>query len=69
MHRLNVEIDQAICIGSGDCVRIAPVAFDLDDDGLAVLLDPASTSSEALRLAASSCPSGAIRIAEAEAMG
>jgi ferredoxin len=63
-HELRVEIDQTICMGVGDCERVAPTAFRLDDDGLSVLLDPSSVTEETLRAVAAACPSGAIQIVE-----
>jgi ferredoxin len=63
-HGLNVEVDRDLCIGSGDCERRAPSVFALDEEGLAVVLDPSSVDEETLRAAAASCPSGAITIAE-----
>jgi CDGSH-type Zn-finger protein/ferredoxin len=61
-HNLKVEVDRDVCIGSGDCVRIAPTAFALDDDGFSYLLDPSTVDEETLRLAERSCPSGAITV-------
>ncbi len=63
MDQSRVEVDRAICIGSGDCIRVAPQAFDLDSDGLAFVVDSGTTPLDALRLAVDSCPSGAIRMA------
>jgi ferredoxin len=63
-HELTVEIDKSVCISSGDCVRLAPTAFAFDDDGLAMVVDPASVDAETLRTAERSCPSGAITVSE-----
>lgn len=63
-HGLKVEIDEDLCIASGDCERIAPGAFELTGD-FAVLRDPESVDAETLRRAERSCPTGAIRILEA----
>ena len=32
--KLTVRIERDQCIGSGNCVKIAPTVFELDDDGL-----------------------------------
>jgi CDGSH-type Zn-finger protein/ferredoxin len=64
-HNLKVEVDRDVCIGSGDCVRIAPTAFALDDDDKSYVLDPESVGAETLRQAERSCPSGAITVTEA----
>src|SRR5690348_13277838 len=66
-HNLKVEVDRDICIGSGDCARLAPTAFALDDDDRAYVLDPESVDAETLRQAERSCPSGAISLTEAAA--
>src|SRR5438067_13224668 len=66
-HNLKVEVDRSVCIGSGDCARLAPTAFALDDDDKAYVLDPESVDAETLRQAERSCPSGAISVAEGEA--
>lgn len=57
-----VEVDPELCIGSGNCVHLAPKAFELDADGVAVPVDPGAVSDDRLRLAARSCPTGAIRV-------
>jgi ferredoxin len=62
--KVTVEIDRSVCIGSGDCVRLAPETFALDDDDLAVVLDPTAATLGTLELAERSCPSGAITVTE-----
>lgn len=59
---MTLEVDRYICVGAGNCVLAAPEVFDQDDDGLVQLLqtDPAADQQEAVRRAASRCPSGAI---------
>ena len=39
---LEVEIDRDVCMGSGNCVYEAVGAFDLDDDGIAIVVDLAA---------------------------
>ena len=34
-----VEIDEAMCIGSGNCVNIAPEIFEIDEDGIVAFED------------------------------
>jgi len=63
-HGLRVEVDQDVCIGSGECVRVASTAFSLEPGGVAVVTDPASVDADALRTAEAQCPSGAIRVYE-----
>jgi len=55
-----VSIDQSRCIGAGNCVHIAPVAFQLDEENVAYLVDPSSVDDETLLDAARSCPTDAI---------
>lgn len=55
-----VSIDQGRCIGAGNCVHIAPKAFQLDEEHVACLVDPASVDDETLLDAAESCPTNAI---------
>jgi ferredoxin len=62
-HNLEVEVDGSVCMGSGNCVLLAPTAFALDDD-IATVLDPESVDAETLRSAELSCPSGAISVTE-----
>lgn len=61
---VSVTVDETRCVGSGDCVRIAGEAFELDaDDGLArVRPGAARADRERLRRAARECPTGAIAI-------
>ena len=61
---LEVAIEPDLCIGSGDCVRLLPAAFSLDDAaGVAVPREGARTADEETVLrAALGCPTQAIRV-------
>ena len=59
---LEIRIDWDRCMGSGNCVFWAPDSFELGDDGHAVVIDPAATDEERLRVAAQGCPVGAITL-------
>jgi len=61
-ERVDVEIDWDRCMGSGNCVFLAPDTFDLGEDGHAVVLDPEATDETRLRVAAEGCPVGAISL-------
>jgi ferredoxin len=63
-ERVDVEIDWDRCMGSGNCVFLAPATFDLSDDGHAVVLDPDATDEAGLRMAAEGCPVGAITLSK-----
>jgi len=65
---LRARVDRHRCIGAGNCVTIAPTAFDwLKGDRLkADVLDVTSVEEELLREAALSCPTQAIEVEEVE---
>jgi ferredoxin len=59
-----VFVDPELCIGSGTCVHTAPGVFELDDEGVADVVDPAAAPEDKVRQAARSCPTGAIAVDE-----
>jgi len=63
---LRVTIDRPVCIGAGNCITIAPTAFDWlkGDFAKAEVVDTDSVDEEVLREAALACPTLAIRIEE-----
>jgi ferredoxin len=64
---VHVEVDVPKCVGSGQCVLIAPEVFDQrDEDGMVVLLDedPGAELHAEVRQSALVCPAAAIRVAE-----
>jgi ferredoxin len=63
---VDVSVDPELCIGSGECVRILPRAFLLDDDENVSrpTADAATSDVDGLRDAARSCPTQAIRVVE-----
>lgn len=56
----NVEVDREMCIGSGNCVHLSGGAIELDDEGVATVVDPSAADSETFQQAARSCPTSAI---------
>ena len=67
MTKLKVSIDRGKCVGSGNCVYIAPDIFSQDDDdGMVILLTERldASLSEAVAEAAQQCPSMAIQLKE-----
>ena len=67
MPKLKVSIDRGKCVGSGNCVYIAPEVFrQSDDDGIAILLtdEPLENLSRIVADAGRQCPSMAIKIEE-----
>jgi len=65
---LRARVDRHRCIGAGNCITIAPTAFDwLHGDVLkADVVDVTTVDEEVLRQAAASCPTNAIEIEEVE---
>jgi ferredoxin len=59
---LEIEIDRDKCMGSGNCSFWAPDVFDLDDEGISVVLDPEAQPEEKIVLAAQGCPTQAISV-------
>ncbi|MGH9275890.1 MAG: ferredoxin [Acidimicrobiales bacterium] len=60
---LQITIDRARCIGSGNCGFWAPNTFDLDDEGTAFVVDSSGDDEELIRKAAEGCPTRAIEVA------
>ena len=63
---MRVTIDASMCLGNARCMAAAPEVFDVDDDGVASVLDahPGAALADHVRLAMRSCPTGAISITE-----
>lgn len=62
-----ISVDRDVCISSGKCVADAPDLFDFDDDDLAVLVPGAPQPADAVQVElARTCPSGALRVHDAE---
>jgi ferredoxin len=59
-----LKADLGACQGYANCVNAAPEAYDIDDDGVVVLLKPFVEGSERARLEAAvrSCPVSALSI-------
>jgi ferredoxin len=61
---LAVVIDRAACMGSGNCVYWSPEVFDLDDEGIAVVIGEPNDHHDRVQLAATNCPTSAIHFEE-----
>jgi ferredoxin len=59
-NRIRIEVDRALCIGSGDCVDTAPEVFDLDSEDKARVIDPDGAPVDVVIEAAGNCPVTAI---------
>lgn len=66
---MQIKADAAKCQGYGNCVDLDPHHFDLDDDGLVVLLQASvdEVEIEQSRAAVRSCPVQAIWLADDDA--
>jgi class 3 adenylate cyclase len=65
---LHVRIERHRCIGAGNCITLAPTAFDWlkGEYGKAELVDVASIDEEVLRMVMLACPTQAIVLEEIE---
>lgn len=61
-----IEILRDLCIGAGTCVAEAPKVFDLDDEDVAVLVDPNGDADGDVLAAAEGCPTEAIVLRDSE---
>lgn len=64
VHGVRVVIDRDLCVGFADCVAEAPDAFDIDDEGIAVLTEPERSGRARLLDACAACPVDAITVFE-----
>jgi class 3 adenylate cyclase len=65
---LRVQIDRSRCIGAGNCINLAPTAFDWlrGEHAKADVADTGSVEDELLHQATISCPTRAISLEEVE---
>ena len=63
---LRARVDRHKCVGAGNCITLAPTAFDWHegDFSKADVIEPDSVDEELLRTAALACPTGAVEIEE-----
>ena len=59
---LSIRVERARCIGSKCCTYAAPGVFELDDQLVAVVVDPSAAPEEQVLLAEAECPTGAITV-------
>lgn len=59
---LTIEINRDLCMGSGNCSFWAPGVFDLDDEGVAIVVDATGEPEDKVVLAGQGCPTQAIAI-------
>lgn len=61
---LQIVVDRNLCIGAAPCVAVAGSVFQLDDEGKAIIIDPAGADDETIKLAAEACPTRAIILSD-----
>jgi len=59
---VRIVIDRDRCVGSGNCLYWAPGTFDLDDDGISIVVDPRGDDEDRIRVAAEGCPTRALTL-------
>jgi ferredoxin len=59
---MRIEIDREKCMGSGNCSYWAVNTFDLDDEGLAIVVNPEGDDVDKLTNAERGCPTNAITL-------
>jgi len=64
LSEVQITVDRALCIGSGDCVDTAPDVFRLDEQDKAVVIDPQGAPLDDVLEAAGNCPVTAIFVAD-----
>lgn len=64
--KYKVEVIREKCISAASCVAIAPGTFDLDEEGIAVILSQTGDDPDTQLLAAQSCPTAAIIVTDTE---
>lgn len=62
MAKLKITVNKARCIGSEDCVQIAPGVFQLDGDGKSDVYNETGAPDNVIVAAARGCPAKAITV-------
>jgi len=66
MAQYRIEIDRDNCSSCEQCVSEAPATFGMDDDGIAVVIDPEGDPPDVILAAAENCPVEGIVLYDAE---
>ena len=61
---MRIEVDRDRCVGSGSCEALAPDVFEVDDDGVLVVLRESLADEEVadVRDAVTACPTRALSL-------
>jgi ferredoxin len=57
-----ISVDADSCMGAQRCMFLAPSTFDLNEDGIAEVLDAATLTEEQAQKIAAECPNFAIAV-------
>jgi len=65
---MKITVDRNLCESTGMCTGLAPDLFELDEDGLVVLLnaEPGNDARSAAQQAVRNCPVAAIAIQDGD---
>jgi ferredoxin len=61
---MKILVVRDLCIGAAPCVAVAGAVFQLDDEGKAIVIDPAGADDDTIKLAAEACPTRAIILSD-----
>lgn len=64
--KYKVEVIRDKCISAASCVAIAPNVFQLDEEGIAIVISQSGDDDDTKLLAAQSCPTAAIIVTDTE---
>ena len=64
--KYKVEVIREKCISAGSCEAVAPGIFELDEEGIAVVISQDGNSDDEKLLAAQSCPTDAVVVTDTE---
>ncbi len=65
-RRLRIWVDHSRCVGNAMCLATAPRAFAHNANRQSEVVDPAGEEPETILEAASSCPTSAIHVEDAQ---
>jgi ferredoxin len=66
---LTIRIDRLLCVGFGDCIEVAPEAFEFDADGIVAFKESITeVPRERLITACDICPVDALTVIDSEGL-
>jgi ferredoxin len=67
INGLTIRIDRTLCVGFGDCIELAPEAFEFDGEGIVRFREMAEiVPRERMILACDVCPVDAITVVDTD---